>query len=281
MISDDVRPAKPTALPVRDASIPEALKCEPRWCVWRYSWRDGRWTKIPHQPNGHFAKSNDSATWCSFTRALDAYRTRRFDGVEFMLGDGWAGADLDDCVHEGLIHPSARRLTEWLGAYSELSPSGTGVKVVCRANRVGLEVNFETRAATPWSAPRPFTITGHGAGDPTVDCSAVFATILPPLPAAQSHTKRGYEEAAELDDNDLLLQIVSSAQGEKFLLLWMGDTSAYATHSEADMALVSILAWWCDYDLDRVDRIFRESGLMRTKWHTASYRTSTLRKTLL
>ena len=60
-----------------------------------------------------------------------------------------------------------------------------------------------------------------------------------------------------------------SRQGEKFRRLWEGDTSGYESHSEADAALCSILSYWTKGDTAQIDRLFRRSGLMRTKWDEA------------
>ena len=45
----------------------------------------------------------------------------------------------------------------------------------------------------------------------------------------------------------------------------------------ASKALVCILAPWCS-DTDQIDRLFRQTALMRAKWDTSSYRTATLAK---
>src|SRR5262245_51509764 len=49
-------------------AIPVAMKAERRWLLWRLDWRDkgdgsGEWGKVPYQPDGRHAKSNDPATW--------------------------------------------------------------------------------------------------------------------------------------------------------------------------------------------------------------------------
>jgi hypothetical protein len=41
--------ARPTALPVSIAAIPEALRAIPQWLVWEYARRQGQWTKIPYR----------------------------------------------------------------------------------------------------------------------------------------------------------------------------------------------------------------------------------------
>lgn len=51
--------------------------------------------------------------------------------------------------------------------------------------------------------------------------------------------------------------------------LYHGDMSGYDNdHSRADQALVNILAYWANYDAATVDRLFRQSALMRPKWDT-------------
>ena len=40
----------------------------------------------------------------------------------------------------------------------------------------------------------------------------------------------------------------------------------YTSHSEADMALANILAFWCAKDYSQMDSIFRQSNLYRDKW---------------
>jgi len=50
-----------------------------------------------------------------------------------------------------------------------------------------------------------------------------------------------------------------------------GDTSGYESHSEADMALCRLLAFWTGRDRSRMDRLFRQSGLARDKWDEVHY----------
>jgi hypothetical protein len=40
----------------------------------------------------------------------------------------------------------------------------------------------------------------------------------------------------------------------------------YGSQSDADMAMLSILAFWCGCDEEQMDRIFRTTGLMHDKW---------------
>jgi len=55
--------------------------------------------------------------------------------------------------------------------------------------------------------------------------------------------------------------------GGTFSRLWAGDTSAHGgDDSAADLALCNLLAFWTGRDAERMDRLFRQSGLMREKW---------------
>jgi len=271
---------RPAALPVNVAGIPAALKAEPRWVAWRYDWQPhdgadtGRWTKIPYHPSGSRSKSNDPSTWVSFADAVAA--SGRFDGLGFMLGDGWAGLDLD--AYDGKPWP---RLDE-LQAYRETSPSGHGLKIFGRSPRIGGEINFGVHppAFTTWTGPRFFTVTGQqSSGNPLADLSSfIDGYFRAPVPV-QSGSREGYRLAAELSDDDLLLQMAGSDNGAKFIALWRGETAAYGgDHSRADQALCCLLAFYTNYDVDRIDRLFRLSDLMRDKWNSPSYRRSTLQK---
>jgi len=64
--------------------------------------------------------------------------------------------------------------------------------------------------------------------------------------------------------NDEIIRYLS----KKKSLLWMGSWAAdsYQSQSEADLALCSHLSYWTGNDQERVDRLFRQSGLMRKKW---------------
>ncbi len=272
---------RPVALTVTAATIPDALRRESRWMLWRYEARAERWTKVCCTPAGRHAKTNDPSTWTTFDDALAAYQTGRFDGVGFCLGDGWAGVDLDHCrEHDAYTAPGPLAR---LACYVEISPSDTGAKAIGRASRIGGQIDFGVTpiAFTAWSSARFFAITGRGSGDPCADITDVVNDWFPPPPPVSAGRQHGYEAAADLSDDDLLLQAVGAPNGDKFLALWRGDTTAYGgDRSRADQALVCLLAFWTNYDVDRVDRLFRASGLSREKWNTHSYRTATLQKAL-
>jgi putative DNA primase/helicase len=275
---------RPVALHVYVDGIPKALQRERRWVCWRYDWRDNRWTKVPYQTRGVLAKSDDPSTWCSSTDAITAYHTGRFDGIGFVLGDGWAGIDVDDCYPPALNTVVGLEILNRLSAacYVELSPGRTGVKAIGRSTRIGGQIDCATDPGTftTWERPRYFTITGHGEGDPLGDLTPCIEDSFPPAPALDlPSTREGYTHAADIDDTLLWARMVVSDPA--ILKLYRGNTSAYGRdHSRADLALCCHLAWWTNYDAERIDRMFRQSDLYRPKWDHASYRRATIAKAL-
>lgn len=64
-----------------------------------------------------------------------------------------------------------------------------------------------------------------------------------------------------------LLSIARKAEnGDKFKRLFEGDIAGYTSQSEADMALCCMLAFYCANDENKIDNLFRHSGLIRAKW---------------
>jgi len=281
---------KPNALTVNVRGIPERLKGEPRWVTWSYLWdqregKKGRWTKRPH------GKTNGASTWTTFTNAVAAYHTGGTDGIGFCLGNGWAGIDIDHCRVEGDDLDGARAFLRRLECYVEVSPSDTGYKAIGRSSRIGGQIDFgvEPLSFTTWTNARFFAITGAGQGDPDFDISNLINELFPqraasinrgPIPSfIRPGDTRGTENIERFTDDQVVANVLATPQAEKFIRLVRGDTSEYGNdHSRADQALVSILAYWCQGDLEQVDRLFRQSGLMREKWNAESYRRATLAK---
>ena len=84
-------------------------------------------------------------------------------------------------------------------------------------------------------------------------------------------------QPVDLDDQELLDRAMRARNGSDFAALWDGRwQDRYGSQSEADLALCSLLAFWTGRNPDRIDRMFRASGLMRPKWERDDYRQRTL-----
>jgi putative DNA primase/helicase len=53
---------------------------------------------------------------------------------------------------------------------------------------------------------------------------------------------------------------------QELLHLWRGSDEGRPSASEADMALIKQLYYWCKGDQQLMDQCFRASGRMRLKW---------------
>jgi hypothetical protein len=69
-----------------------------------------------------------------------------------------------------------------------------------------------------------------------------------------------------LSDEELIEKARGAGNAETFVPLWEGDTSDYETEAQADFVLCSQLAFWTGGDGEWMDRLYRQSGLMRDRW---------------
>jgi hypothetical protein len=118
----------------RAEGIPETLKSQPHWIMWRLESRNGQTTKLPFRIDGTAAKSNTPETWTTFDEVFEAYVFgKRFSGIGFVFADGGGlcGIDLDGCrdPESGQVATWARDVIREFDTYTEVSPSGSGVKL--------------------------------------------------------------------------------------------------------------------------------------------------------
>ncbi len=276
-----------TMLPTA-ADLPESLHQYDQWICWREQTRGSKPTKVPVDPQtGQYASATDAETWTSLNEARAYADGESVDGLGFVFTDAdpFVGVDLDDARD-----PEAETPTEWaeeiiedLDSYTEVSPSGTGYHVLVEGelppgrNRRGNVELYETS--------RFFTVSGvHVAGSPTTietrsdALRGVYADHVADEAEAGEQTTLESDETStktasnpSLSDEDLLERARSASNSDKFERLWRGDTRGYDSQSEADMALACLLAFWTGGDTGQMDRLFRQSGLLREKWDTPHY----------
>jgi putative DNA primase/helicase len=210
-------------------------------------------------------------------------------GFVFTEDDPFAGIDIDKCrdAETGEIEPWASKIVAAFDSYTEVSPSGTGLHIFVKATLPG--PNNRKGPLEMYESGRYFTLTGeHLGGTPTEihECQDVLERLYRhvfKIEKVSSATNGHKRRTAPLDvgDEDLLALAKQAKNGEKFSRLWSGDTSDYAgDNSRADLALCSLLAFWTDGDTERMDQLFRQSGLMREKWNRHDYRERTFNRVL-
>ena len=253
--------------PIYWKNIPPELACLTRWVVWKGD-------KVPYTPGAHRpASTTDPTTWRSLGQALASVRCGQADGIGFVFTDTpLAGIDLDHCLRNGRLTSQAARIVAQLSSYTEISPSRTGLHVIVRgrlppgARRKGDVEMYDT--------DRYFTVTGHVWRNFRIierrqaELERLHAHLFGrPGPRRRPRPSPLVAES----DQELLRKATSARNGGKFARLWEGDFSDYDSHSEADLALCNFLAFWTGGDTARMDRLFRQSGLLRHKWDERHY----------
>jgi hypothetical protein len=160
-------------------AVPDDLKKRRQWVHWNYEEHDGRQTKIPYDANtGKRASSTSPTGWTSFENAVARLNGHAGIGYVFSADDPFCGIDLDGCYNPdtGEIAPWARQWIDKLNSYSEISPSGTGIKVWTRAKWLlptGKKLSIKEAAFVEGKEPgievydhaRYFCVTGKKLAD--------------------------------------------------------------------------------------------------------------------
>lgn len=277
------------------SNIPDELKQRKQWVCWRLETVAGKETKVPYQVDGNKAESSTSDTWNTFEAVCAAVPKRRFNGIGFVVSedDPYTFVDLDHVITDGEITPAAAGIVHALDSYTEYSHSGTGLHIFVKASKPGIRCKSAKLQTEIYDSGRYAIFTGNlypGAPVEINERQEALATLYnttfskqqdkspledPPVKQSTQITITG----GLSDDNDLLQAALVAKNGDKFRRLWNGDISEYGgDDSAADQALCNILAFWTGKDEARMDRLFRQSGLMREKWNREDYRSDTIWK---
>lgn len=250
--------------------VPADLAALAQWVCWG---APGKARKCPYNPRtGYPAKAGQPDTWADLATATAAVNAGHYEGVGFEFnGGGIVGVDFDHCIQGGKLDAWAAAWVERFNSYTEVSPSGTGLHILCRGKLPGEAV--KKPRGEMYDRARYFTITGKpwdGPAKPLRDAQEAVTALYEEL---QAETRKAAERPTEartappgavsIEDAPLIEKMKRGRNGAEFSRLWAGDISAYPSHSEADIALCNALAWWTNCDAARVDRLFRQSGLMR------------------
>jgi archaellum biogenesis ATPase FlaH len=149
------------------ANIPAELKAMRRWAVWKAVWNEGRekYDKIPYSPQHYGLSTKKVSEWGDFETASKtlSLNPTRYSGLGLVLTGlkGVVGIDLDACRTNGQIATWARQIVDTMGSYTEVSPSGNGLRILVKGefhtdwnnHDIGIEMYSG-------HTPRFLTITG-------------------------------------------------------------------------------------------------------------------------
>lgn len=274
-------------------NIPAYLKENACWCAWKYEERtksngETYLTKVPKNPHtSNNASSTNPATFADYETARACMTASNFDGVGVGVFDGLCGVDIDHCINEnGELSAMASEIIEAMDTYTEISPSGTGLRMFFLApgysyddkvyyinnpntNKDGERLEIYVAGMTN----KFMTVTGN-----VIKSRGVEERADRLQPILDKFMKRNAGKADKpkntapampnsLDDRELLERAFNAYNGDKARRLYDGDTSDYGdNHSAADLALCNVLAFWTGRDAMRMDSLFRQSALYRDKW---------------
>ena len=271
--------------------LPEKLKEYPYFCGWKYENRGGRKTKVPKTVRGFNASTTNLKDFCPFGEII--VKADDYDGIGIVIAEDIVAIDIDHCIKDGVVSEMAKNIISKVDSYTEISPSGKGIRIIgtthgfnyarekyyVKNSDLGLEVYAAMEGG------RFVTITGNAYGKrPLRDITEELPEILDNYmqrPVIERPENRAEAPGSFLSDEEVVEKACNAANGKKFEALYDGLWSEYyPSQSEAELAFMIILAFWCGGDAEQMERIYYESNLYREKWEREDYRNNTIKKAL-
>lgn len=264
--------------------------------------KPGKMDKLPVSPHSaRVVSAHDPEHWVdAATACATASLWGPSYGVAFSLqkDNGLFFVDLDNHLKPEGWSPEAQRIAGmFAGAAMELSQSGKGLHIIgrgsapphgCKRDDLGLELYTEGRF---------IALTGVQAqGDAGTDHTRALGVLVPQyFPPGAAKAVNGHFQLSDgpapewrgpSDDDELIRRAMASrsasaafGKGASFADLWTANaevlrvaypstTSLYGA-SEADAGLAAHLSFWTGRDGVRIERLMRQSALVRDKWDRA------------
>lgn len=257
----------------------------------------GRTEKKPVNPHtGAVADAHDRNIWVTAEEACRSSKRHGLGvGFVFTADDPYFFLDIDDCrVGDGWSPIAMELMGRFPGAAVEISQSGNGLHIIGigqapahrkKKSKAGFDLYTESR----FVALTGDIIDGDvGKWDHSDGIHALVADyLMQDAIADTAWTDEPREDwRGPADDSELISMMLrtkltaAGVFGGKATLvdLWDAESEALGCSypdtqganeydaSSADAALCQHLAFWTGCDCERIDRLFRESSLMREKW---------------
>ena len=238
-----------------------------QWLVWKGELEAGKRKKVPYNPNYWLARASVKLpnSWGTLGESLAALETGNYTGLGFMITPPLIMVDLDhsyDRTTGTITDHQAAEIIQSLDSYTEASP-GNGLHVLVYGNLPGKNIHT---AIEMYGQDRFTTITTDHLGGTTTTIeqrqaaiTALYNRFAPPIEQMEYQNTRwvigsGHSQT-ELPPgaaNDPLLQ-----------QLLQGNTTGFASSSNADFVLVLKLLHWTGDNVTLTRKLFCESGLYR------------------
>lgn len=253
----------------------DTLKSQRIWYNWQLIEKNGRQTKRPL-----YGKP------MTYNEAIQ--KSSPYDGLGFVVPEGYVFLDIDQReLEDDLVQDLLYRLD----TYAEYSQSGKGIHIYGKCDDLFLPVE-DGKLSPDYYTKNPHNqmelyfggltkrfcvFTGDAINNsPVKDVTNSVIEVL------DDYMSKGSCYTKEVETFDLICNMRKAKNGAKFKkLFYEGEISDFGSHSEADLSLCSLMAFWTGDNPNLLDQLFRESKLYRDKWEREDYREETLRKAIL
>ena len=258
------------------AAVPDEMKARPNWVVVKTWWNadKGKYNKRPVNCNsdkGEYAESDNPETWTTFDNALKYLKEKGGTTVAYALDgkDNVSCIDLDRCYDEnGQPTALAKEVLSKCGkTYIEKSVSGNGLHIFGKTNGMDIRSFSKDGDLEFYQKEHFIAMTGDGAGFYRLESfdTPEMKELLSRKCEKREEWKglcKGVSGLSTMTDRDVVEKASNAKNGDKFKRLYAGE-DLQNNHSNSDMSLMNLLAYWCNGDKEQMLRIFATSGLFR------------------
>lgn len=272
-------------------NIPLELREYAQWVCWRYEIVNNRRTKVPYHPSGQFrANINNPATWGSFDAACQTALGPVMDGIGFVLtsNDPYTGIDIDD-KQENPASDGELQTHQWLlNNFASFTERSVGNRWTDAQGRERGGYHIIIRGKIPggrdrghvgvYSTHRYLTFSGDVVrAAPIVDYQQLLEDLVEAMPDNSAEYEL-LDMEQTMTDREVFDMAISAYNGEKYDRLCRGAVTyrddgdpngEYQSRSEADLAIISIIAYYTRND-EQVRRLFRMTALGKRDKHQGS-----------
>ena len=257
-------------------AVPDEMKARPNWVVVKTWWNadKGKYNKRPVNCNsdkGEYAESDNPETWTTFDNALKYLKEKGGTTVAYALDgkDNISCIDLDRCYDEnGQPSALAKEVLSKCGkTYAEKSVSGNGLHIFGKTSGMNIRSFSKDGDLEFYQKEHFIAMTGDGAGFYRLESfdTPEMKELLSRKCEKREEWKgvcKGVNGLSTMTDRDVVEKASNAKNGDKFKRLYAGE-DLQNNHSNSDMSLMNLLAYWCNGDKEQMLRIFATSGLFR------------------
>lgn len=254
-------------------NIPAEFRQHNNFILWRKEEIDGRITKVPYNAhNGHKASVTNPATWASFDECLAILPTSGMNGIGFVLTAETNLVCIDlDHTEDPIEQKRQLAISEAFDTFQEISQSGKGLHIWVKGS---IPSGRRRGCVEMYSSGRFMVMTGNVYKPTPINTHMDLAYQLwAELSPTTEQTHDSGIDADQQQSDEEIIEIASNAiNGQKFNDLYTGEWQRhYPSQSEADIALVNIIAYYTQ-NRAQILRMFRASALgKRAKAQRADY----------